>query len=82
MCVCVRGDKECPFSGVTKSGRVWRNGPESDARKGRKDVYLLGLSSPTKGQSAFQTKQKQTKIEAHKPSKTWPVERSSADNER
>ena len=21
----LRGDKECPFSGVTKSGRVWRN---------------------------------------------------------
>ena len=20
----LRGDKECPFSGVTKSGRVWR----------------------------------------------------------
>ena len=25
------GDKECPFSGVTKSGRVWRKVPESDA---------------------------------------------------
>ena len=23
---------ECPFSGVTKSGRVWRKVPESDAR--------------------------------------------------
>ena len=28
----LRGDKECPFSGVTKSGRVWRIVPESDAR--------------------------------------------------
>ena len=28
----MRGDKECPFSGVTKSGRVWRKVPESDAR--------------------------------------------------
>ena len=28
----LRGDKECPFSGVTKSGRVWRNVPESDVR--------------------------------------------------
>ena len=28
----MRGDKECPFSGVTKSGRVWRKMPESDAR--------------------------------------------------
>ena len=27
-----RGDKECPFSDVTKSGRVWRKVPESDAR--------------------------------------------------
>ena len=26
------GYKECPFSGVTKSGRVWRKVPESDAR--------------------------------------------------
>ena len=29
----LRGDKECPFSGVTKSGRVWRKVPESDARE-------------------------------------------------
>ena len=33
---CVGGqlhrDKECPFSGITKSGRVWRKVPESDAR--------------------------------------------------
>ena len=28
----LRGDKDCPFSGVTKSGRVWRKVPESDAR--------------------------------------------------
>ena len=27
----LRGDKECPFSGITKSGRVWRMVPESDA---------------------------------------------------
>ena len=27
----LRGDKECPFSGVTKSGRVWRKVPESYA---------------------------------------------------
>ena len=23
---------ECPFGGVTKSGRIWRKVPESDAR--------------------------------------------------
>ena len=28
----LRGDKECPFSGVTKSGTVWRKVPESDTR--------------------------------------------------
>ena len=28
----LRGDKECPFCGVTKSGRVWRKVPESGAR--------------------------------------------------
>ena len=27
----LRGDKECPFSGVTKSGRVWRKVPKSGA---------------------------------------------------
>ena len=38
----LRGDK-CPFSGVTKSGRVWRKVPESDARSVRP-----GLPVPTK----------------------------------
>ena len=28
----LHGDKECPFSGITKSGRVWRKVPESGAR--------------------------------------------------
>ena len=28
----LRGGKECPFSGVTKSGRIWRKVPKSDAR--------------------------------------------------
>ena len=28
----LRGDKECPFSGVTKSGRVWMKVLESDAQ--------------------------------------------------
>ena len=27
----VCGDKECPVSGATKSGRVWRKVPEGDA---------------------------------------------------
>ena len=31
----LRGDKECPFRGVTKSSRVWRKVPESDARSVR-----------------------------------------------
>ena len=28
----LRENIECPFSGVAKSGRVWRKVPESDAR--------------------------------------------------
>ena len=28
----LRGDKECPFSGVTSSRRVWMKVQESDAR--------------------------------------------------
>ena len=28
----LRGDKECPFCGLTKSGRVWRKVPESGVR--------------------------------------------------
>ena len=36
----LRGDKECPFSGVTKSGRVWRKVPESDARSVVKPMKL------------------------------------------
>ena len=36
----LRGDKEYPFSGVTKYDRVWRKLPESDARSVR--VRLTG----------------------------------------
>ena len=42
----LRGDKECPFSGVTKSGRVWRKVPESDARS---VVLTLSLPLPQVG---------------------------------
>ena len=45
-------DKECPFSGVTKSGRVWRKVPESDARSvrskhtnGTKECHLFGQNN-------------------------------------
>ena len=27
----IRRDKECPFSGVTNSGRIWRKVPECEA---------------------------------------------------
>ena len=38
----LRGDKECPFSGVTKSGIVWRKVPESGARSVDYRVTYLG----------------------------------------
>ena len=28
----LHGDEECPFSGITKSGRDWRKVPESNAQ--------------------------------------------------
>ena len=37
-------DKECPFNGVTKSGRVWRKLPESDA--GSVDRPFSGVKVP------------------------------------
>ena len=40
----LRGDKEGPFSGVTKSGRVWRKVPESDARSVRGSFITLFCS--------------------------------------
>ena len=39
----LRGDKECPFNGVIKSGRVWRKVPESDARHGRHYARCVSL---------------------------------------
>ena len=40
----LRGDKECPFSGVTKSGRVWRKVPKGDARS---QTPSTGLRHPS-----------------------------------
>ena len=45
----LRWDKECHFSGVTKSGRVWRKVPESDARECGPD-----LQGPVRAQSGRQ----------------------------
>ena len=36
----LRRDKECPFSGVTKSGRVWRKVPESGALSVTMDMSM------------------------------------------
>ena len=39
----LRGDKECPFSGVTNFGRVWRKVPESDARSVTAQFVVGGI---------------------------------------
>ena len=45
----LRGGKEGPFSGVTKSGRVWRKVPESDARRvDCRQRRILGITPGTK----------------------------------
>ena len=47
----LRGDKECPFSGVTKSGRVWRKVLESDVQSviSYLCVWLPKLTSTKEG---------------------------------
>ena len=47
----LRGDKEYPFSGVTKSGRVWRKVSESDTRIGAAEegLYFCVRGTPTSG---------------------------------
>ena len=40
----LRGDKECPFSGVTKSGRVWRKVLESGVRSVGEPVRYYDFS--------------------------------------
>ena len=42
----LRGDKEYPFSGVTKSGRVWRKVPESGAQSLGRTVSGTELGQP------------------------------------
>ena len=44
----LRGDKECPFSGVTKSGRVWRKVSENDARSVAPCVCEIKVTSHNK----------------------------------
>ena len=41
----LHGDKERPFSGVTKSGRVWRKLRESDAQSVRGIMWWTGVRS-------------------------------------
>ena len=44
----MRGEKECPFSGVTSSGRVWRKVPESDTRSVSfyLALFFAGVTNP------------------------------------
>ena len=54
----LRGDKECPFSGVTKSGRVWRRVPESDARSVDVHIACAETAAVPYGTSHVTTKQR------------------------
>ena len=42
VCGQMRADKEGPFIGINKSGRVWRKMPESDARSVVSRMYTPG----------------------------------------
>ena len=48
----VRGDKECPFNGVTKSGRVWRKALESGARS--LGTSVTAMEHPCNGRHLMQ----------------------------
>ena len=41
----LRGDKECPFIGVTRSGRVWRSVPTIPTSPVQQGIYSPGLHS-------------------------------------
>ena len=58
----LRGDRERPFSDVTKSGRVWRKVPESDVQSVRCTVTqpLGSLRCDTAVQSIYTDKSTQT----------------------
>ena len=43
----LREDEECPFNGVTSSGRVCRKVPESDARSAQRSVSYLARVART-----------------------------------
>ena len=50
----LRGDKECPYSGVTIFGRVWRKVPESDSRSEHLTVRGLVCSTERDAAGSFQ----------------------------
>ena len=47
------GDTECPFSGVTKSGRVWRWVPESDVRSVSRNVAAWAEARPSHANTQY-----------------------------
>ena len=67
----LRGDRERPFSDVTKSGRVWRKVPESDSQSVRCTVTrpLGSLRCDTAEQSIYTDKSTQTTASALKSDK-------------
>ena len=71
----LRGDKEYPFSGVPKSGRVWRKVPESDARN---VIRTYPQNCPTHWQSPDQ--QGSSREQWRKGA--WPQEERGACCER
>ena len=56
----MRGGKEWPFSGVTKSGRVWRKVPESDARSVMNTPKAVSLATSAIGRYGVQTEVNRT----------------------
>ena len=67
----LRGDTECPFSVVTKSGRVWRKVPESDDRSvGATTMHPRKqcLAASTVSTSSLSTAVEEMKVRPRMPS--------------
>ena len=71
----LRGDKACRFSGVTKSGRVWRRVPETDARSVgptlNNNVDLRGQKVSTPPPPPKKKKKKKLKLYDHRNRKVY-----------
>ena len=79
----LRGDKECPFSGVTKSGRVWRKVLESDARSVHwpQEATLAGSTGALKERTCCRTTKFISTIKLDVCGQSWNTKKEGCSDE-